>query len=83
MSISTNFEELWAPNEMAKVTFVAQGFGDSDRPFMVHESSILRSTSILVIFSTAVILRFQTFSHGVTQAYIQSKHKITCKIYSR
>lgn len=71
------------PNEMAKVRFVAQGFDDRDKPFMVHDTSTLRSTSIRLIRSTAAIRNLRILSHNVTQAYLQSNHKLTRKIHIR
>lgn len=78
--ILKNYE---TPNESTKVRFVAQGLGDSDKPFMVHDTSTLWSTLIRMILSTASIRFPQIFFYDVTQAYLQSKHKINCKIYIR
>lgn len=68
---------------MAKIRFVAQGFHDKDKPFMVPNTSKLRSSSIRLILSAASIHKFLSFSHNVTQAYLQMKQKITRKIYIR
>lgn len=57
---------------MAKIRFVAQGFGDRDMPFMLYVTSTLRSTLIRVIPFTAAIHDFQIFFYVVTQAYLQS-----------
>lgn len=69
------------PNEMAKVRYIAQGYNDPDKPFIVHDTSTLRASSIRWILSAASIHKFRIFSHDVTQAYLQSKDKLTRKIF--
>lgn len=68
-------------NDMAKARFAAQGFDDRDKPFMVHDISTLSSSSVRLILSTASFYHFRIFPHDVTQACLQSKHKLTRKIY--
>lgn len=69
------------PSEMAKVRFVAQGYRDKDKPFMVHDASSLRASSIRIILAVAACLGFRLFSHDVTQAYLQSKYRMTRDVY--
>lgn len=71
------------PDEKAKVRYVAQGFKDHDKPYMVHDVSTLRVSSIRTVLSVAVIKGFRIFSHDVTQAYLQSKTNLTRKVYIR
>lgn len=69
------------PSETAKVRFVAQGYRDKYKPFMVHDASGLRASSILIILAVAACLGFRLFSHDVTQAYLQSKYRMTHDVY--
>lgn len=71
------------PNEKAKVRFIAQGFLDRDKSYVVHDTSTLRAASIRIILSVAAIERFRIFLHDVTQAYLQSKYELSRKIYIR
>lgn len=68
------------PDEKAKARYVAQGYDDDDKPYIVHDSSTLRSMSIRLILSIAVLLSFRLLSHDVTQAYLQSRNKLTLKV---
>lgn len=65
------------PSEMAKVRYVAQGYGDQEKPHMVHETSSLRASSTRPILSVAACLQFRVWSHDVHKAYLQSKHRMT------
>lgn len=38
------------PDEKAKVRYVAQGFSDGDKPYMVHDTNTLRKSSIRIVF---------------------------------
>lgn len=69
------------PAEVAKARYVAQGHNDPDKEFIVHDTIILRISSIRIILSCACLLLLRLFSHDVTQAYSQSKDKLTRKIY--
>lgn len=68
---------------MAKVKFVVQGFDDRDKPFIVQNRSALRPVSARLIPSATATRRLCIFFHDVTQAYLQSKHKLTWKICIR
>lgn len=39
--------------EMVRVRYVAQGFGDKDKPVIVHKTSSLHASSIQLILSVA------------------------------
>jgi len=56
--------------------YVAQGCGDKDKPFIVHNLSTLRQSSTQVIVSTSAVLGWRLFSHDVNQAYLQSKEAV-------
>lgn len=71
------------PNESAKVRYVAQGYNDRDRPFLVHDATSIRVSSIRILQSAAKVLGFRIFSHDVTQAYLQSRSNLSRKIYIR
>lgn len=71
------------PEEMAKARYVAQGYGDKDKGKIVHDTSTIRPSSIRIILSIAAILLLTLFSHDVTQTYLQSKDKLTRRVYIR
>lgn len=61
--------------------YIVQGFGDRDKPFMVHDANSLCASCIRLILSISACLRFRVFSHGVTQAYLRSKYKMTRDVF--
>lgn len=67
--------------EMAKVRYVAEGYSDKDKPFMVHDAGSLRASFIRIVLSTAACLRFRVFSHNITQIYLQSKYKMSRDVF--
>lgn len=74
-------KNLGTPNETPKVRFVAQSYNDREKTSMVHDASTLRFSSIRVVISVANILGVRLFSHDVTQAYLQSREKLSRKVY--
>lgn len=68
-------------DEKAKKRYIAQGYRDGDISYVAHNTSTLRASSICLILSVSDELGFHLFSHDVTQAYLQSKYKLTRKIY--
>lgn len=48
---------------------------------MVQDMAARRDSSIQPILSTAPMLGFRLFSHDVTQAYLQSKHRLSSITY--
>lgn len=71
------------PEEKAKVRYFAQGFSDRVKPYMVHDVSTFRISSIRMVMSIAATMGFRLFSHDVTQAYLQSKSHMTRDVYIR
>lgn len=68
-------------SEAAKAWYVAQGYNAIDKKFIVHDTDILRISSIRIILSSGSFLVFRLFSHDVTQVYSQIKDKLTRKIF--
>ena len=58
------------PTEVAKARYVAQGCGDREKPFIVHNLSTLRQSSTKVILSTSAVFGWRFLSHDVNQAYL-------------
>lgn len=71
------------PNEKAKVKFVARRLDDRDKSFIVHDTSVLRLSSIRLVISSAGYIGFLIFSHEFRQAYLQSKERLMGKIFIR
>lgn len=69
--------------EFAKARFVAQGFNDRMKPFIVHNTPTLRQTSSKIMVSASVILGFDIRLLDITQAYLQSKDKLSRDIFIR
>lgn len=78
-----SFKAFDTPEQHPKARFVAQGHNDRDKSNIVHDTATIRPTSIRLIISVSVIRQFRIFSHDVTQAYVQSKDKLTRMIYIR
>lgn len=69
------------PDEKAKEKYIVQGCSDGDKPYVVHDTSTPRASSIRLILFVSAVMRFRLFFHDVTQAYLQSKYELTRKIY--
>lgn len=77
------FKNLWTPNELANLRYVAQGFKESYKTYMVHDTATMPAASFRQKISAVAVNALRVFSHDVTQAYLQSKEKVTRKIYIR
>lgn len=71
------------PSEKSKVRYVSQGYNHVAKPFIVHDTTTLRASSIILILTGAAVLWFRIFSHYVTQAYLKSKDNFTRNVYLR
>ena len=69
--------------EQPKARFVAQGFADKEKDFLIHNISSLRQSSVRVILSFAANMEYRIFTHDVTQAYTQSDDPLSRKIYRK
>lgn len=69
------------PHEVAKARYVAQGYNDQEKKFIVHDVNLMRPASCRLIVSVAVCKGWRLFGHDVTQAYCQSEMSLTRKIY--
>lgn len=54
---------------------------DKEKPCMVHDSSSLCASSVRDILAGTACLGFRLFLHDLTQAYLQSKYRMTHDIY--
>lgn len=67
--------------EHAKVRYIAQGFADSKTPFLVHDVTAFRPSSIRLLLSVADTLKVRLSAHDLTQAYLQSTERMARKLY--
>ena len=68
-------------SETPKARFVAQGFSDRNKDFIIHNVTSLRQSSVRIIVSFAASNGYRIFSHDVTQEYIQSDENLTRELY--
>lgn len=69
------------PSKMAKVCYVAQGYSDQDKLFMVYNEGSLEASCFRIVPSTAACFCFRVFSHYDTQAYLQSKYNMNRDVF--
>lgn len=70
-------------HEKARVLYVAQGFKDRDKPYMVHDVSTLIISSIRMVLSVVAVKVPRLFSHEITKAYLQSKPHLSRQVFIR
>lgn len=70
-------------NEKPKARFVAQGFADKEKDYLIHNVTSLRQSSVRVILSFGVNMGYRVYTHDVTQAYTQSEDPLSREIYLR
>lgn len=63
--------------------YVSQGYKNDEKPFIVIYTATLPASSIRLIISGESVLEFRIFLHDGTQAYLQSKNKLTRNLYIR
>ena len=68
-------------NEQDKARFVAQGFADKEKDFLIHNVTSVRQSSVRVLLSFAANKGYRMYSHDVRQAYSQSAEPLTREIY--
>lgn len=76
-----SLKNIKSKDQNVKALYSAQGHRDRDKPCMVHEIATLRSSSIHMILSVTAIKSLRVFSHDVNQAYVQSKDKVSRRIF--
>lgn len=76
-----SIKKIGSTNEKKKARYIAQGYSNKEKPYIVHDTATLRSSSIRFILSVAAIKVFRLFSHDVNQAYIQSKDNLGRRIF--
>lgn len=69
------------PEKDAKVSYIAQGYADFEKRFLVHDVSSLRPTSISLILSLSSMLKFKVFLHDVSQADLQSNETTSRTVF--
>ncbi len=68
-------------NEIPKARYVAQGYDDKMKPFVVHNNPTLRQSSRKLIISCAALLRFRICLLDITQVCLQAKDKLSREIF--
>lgn len=74
-------KNVGSPSEGAKARYVAQGYRDDHKNIIVHDTAVLRVSSIRMILSAAAVHKMRIFSCDVSQAYLQSKDKLSRSVY--
>ena len=64
-----------------KARFVAQGFSDREKDFIIHNVTSLKQSSVRIIESFVASLGHHVFSHDVTQAYTQSDDCLSPELF--
>lgn len=63
--IDLTLKKFGSPTEQAKVRFVAQGYTDRDKIFIIHDTTTLRASSFCLILSAVSSIGSRLFSHDV------------------
>lgn len=74
-------KHVGSPSEGAKARYVSQGYRDSHKNIIVHDTAVLRVSSIRVILSAAAVHKMRILSYDLSQAYWQSKDKLSRSVY--
>lgn len=67
--------------EKVKARFMGQGYKDDMKDFIVHSTPTLRQSSTRIILSAAAVLNYLISMIDFVQAYLQSKEKLSRRIY--
>lgn len=74
-------KHVGSPKEQPKSRYVAQGYKDRDKRFVVHNLSTLRQRSTKMVVSTSAVRGYRLFAHDVNQSYLQSMENMTRDVY--
>lgn len=67
-------------DEKDKVRFLAKGYDDCEKTFLVYDTCTLRSSSLRTVPFSAAFYSFLIFLRDVTHAYLKSKQRLTCNV---
>jgi Reverse transcriptase (RNA-dependent DNA polymerase) len=76
-----SIKDVGTPRKVNKAGYVVQGFGDRDKPYLVHQPMTARQQSTKLLEAMAAIFRFRIFTHDVQQAYLHSDDKLMRDVY--
>lgn len=60
---------------------VAEGYKYEDKPYIMYDTTTLRSCSFRLIVYFSPLYNLRLFSHDVKQSYLQTKQNLSCKVY--
>lgn len=69
------------PSEVAKARYVAQGYNDKERRFLVHDVLLLRPASVHRFITVAACKGWRLFDHVVIQVYCQVAKELIRKLF--
>lgn len=64
-----------------KALFVAQGFSDREKDFIIHKVTSFRQRAVRIIVSFSSLHGYRIFSHDVTQAYTRSDDSLSRELF--
>jgi len=76
-------KQVGTAEEFATARFVAQGYRDKAKWYVVHNLKTMRQRSTRLLVSTAFNIRWRLFAHDITQAYLQSQDAFSRLLFLR